>query len=314
MFDAHTILVSPLDWGLGHAVRVIPIIRRFISEGRRVILGGSGESLKLLRAEFPELQSVELPSFHIEYSAGRSQVWAMLRQIPKIIRGSIKEHKAIKKIVRELGVDCVVSDNRFGLYGSGSYSVYITHQLMVKMPCGLKWSEGIGYRVHKKIIERYDECWVPDYEDAVESLAGDLTHKYAPPSNAKYIGPISRFSDMVSAYSPVACDVLVILSGVEPQRTIFEQSILKRYRDSNQRVVLVRGKWASAVKDYGNIEVYNALTADKLLPLILGADKIVCRCGYTTVMDMYLLKKSNVEWSATPGQTEQEYLLTLLTK
>ncbi len=314
MYDAHTILVSPLDWGLGHAARVIPIIRRFRGEGRRVILGGSGESLKLLKAEFPELQSVELPSFHIEYSAGRSQVWAMMRQIPAIIRGSIKEHKAVKKIVRELGVDCVVSDNRFGLYGSGVHSVYITHQLMVKMPRGLKWLEGIGHRLHKHIIERYDECWVPDYEEHDKSLAGDLTHKYALPCNAKYIGPLSRFSEMVPACKPAACDVLAILSGVEPQRTMFEQSMVERYRNSNQNVVLVRGKEAPGLMDYGNIKVFNALTAEKLLPYILGADKIICRCGYTTVMDMHLLKKANVEWSATPGQTEQEYLLTLLTK
>ncbi len=305
-------LVAPLNWGLGHAARVIPIINRLINEGAEVMIGGNGESLKFLRAEFPNLKYVELPGVNIKYSSGKSQVWAVLRQLPSIIHYSIKEHKAIKDIVRRYNITEVISDNRFGLFGSGVRSVYITHQIMVKMPAWLKLLEPLGYRMHKRIIERYDECWIPDYAEAERSLAGDLTHKYPLPHNARFIGPLSRFTDMKDGCKPVDCDVLAIMSGVEPHRTLFEKSIAERYHGSKLKVILVRGKSGLVPSsiDYGNIEVKGVLTASDLLPYILGAKKIICRSGYTTVMDMHLLGKTNLEWSATPGQTEQEYLLT----
>ena len=315
MLRHKNILIAPLDWGLGHAARLVPVIKRLIAEGDNVILGGSGESLELLKSEFPELQSVLLPSFKIHYSSGNSQVWAMLRQIPEIITASVREHRAIKRIVLQYGIDKVISDNRFGLYGSGVESIYITHQIMVKAPRWLKWLEPLGYRLHRRIIERYNECWVPDYADTERSLAGDLTHSYPLPCNARFIGPLSRFEKLKDCCKPIDCDVLAIMSGVEPHRTIYEKSIAERYRDSSLKVILVRGK--AFTKDggdinYGNIDVKGVLSASELLPYILGAKKIICRSGYTSVMDMHILGKTNVEWSATPGQTEQEYLLSKL--
>lgn len=314
MLRHKNILVASLDWGLGHAARLVPVIEQLLSEENNVILGGSGESLELLKSEFPKLRSVELPSFGIRYSKGDSQVWAMLCQLPKIIATSIKEHRAVRHIVLKYGIDQVISDNRFGLYGSGVRSIYITHQIMVKAPRCLRWLEPLGYRLHKHIIERYNECWVPDYAEAERSLAGDLTHKYPLPCNAKFIGPLSRFTKLKDNCKPLDCDVLAIMSGVEPHRTIFEKSIVERYHDSNLKVILVRGKadHLPCNADYGNIAVKGVLTASELLPYILGAKKIICRSGYTTVMDMHLLGKTNVEWSATPGQTEQEYLLSVL--
>jgi len=304
----HT-LVAPLNWGLGHAARVIPIIKRLVNEEAEVMIGGNGESLKFLRAEFPNLKYVELPGVDIKYSSGKSQVWAVLRQLPSIIHYSIKEHRAVKSIVLKYGINTVISDNRFGLYGSGVESIYITHQIMVKMPPLLKWLEPIVYRIHRHVIECFNECWIPDYADSESSLAGDLTHKYPLPRNARFIGPLSRFTSLPQKCRPVQCDVLIILSGVEPHRTMFEKVVVERFRNSEKKVVLVRGKAGFSNVDYGNIEVHGVMTAAEILPYIVGADKVISRCGYTTVMDMHLLKKTNVEWSATPGQTEQEYLL-----
>ncbi len=304
----HT-LVAPLNWGLGHAARVIPIIKRLVNEEAEVMIGGNGESLKFLRAEFPNLKYVELPGVDIKYSSGKSQVWAVLRQLPSIIHYSIKEHRAVKSIVLKYGINTVISDNRFGLYGSGVESIYITHQIMVKMPPLLKWLEPIVYRIHRHVIECFNECWIPDYADSESSLAGDLTHKYPLPRNARFIGPLSRFTSLPQKCRPVQCDVLIILSGVEPHRTMFEKVVVERFRNSEKKVVLVRGKAGFSNVDYGNIEVHGVMTAAEILPYIVGAGKVISRCGYTTVMDMHLLKKTNVEWSATPGQTEQEYLL-----
>ncbi|MCQ2336583.1 MAG: hypothetical protein MJ010_05335 [Paludibacteraceae bacterium] len=289
------ILVAPLNWGLGHATRCIPIINDLLKEGHEVMIGGDGESLELLRSEFPTLWCRYIPSFKIRYSKSNSQIFAMLRYLPSIIYYSIKEHREIKHIVKDLEIDMIVSDNRFGLFVSGIRTIYITHQIMVKMPKGLKWLEPLVYRLHRSIISNYDECWIPDYADKDKSLAGDLTHKYPVPDNAKFIGPLSRFKGMVC--KPKHCEVLVVLSGVEPSRTIFEKNIRQRFSQNNTNVVIA--------KKY---------RATELLPYILGADKIICRSGYTSVMDMHLLGVSDkVEWSATPGQTEQEYLLSLLT-
>lgn len=290
------VLVAPLNWGLGHATRCIPIINDLLKEGQEVVIGGDGESLELLRSEFPSLWCRYIPSFKIRYSKSNSQVFAMLRCLPSIVRNSIKEHREIKRIVKDLQIDKVISDNRFGLYGSGVQSIYITHQIMVKMPKGLKWLEPLVYRIHKHIIEKFDECLVPDYENPDDSLASDLTHKYPLPCNAKFIGPLSRFTNLKPFVKPQKCDVLAILSGVEPQRTMFENAVRERFQDKNLNVIIA--------KKY---------RATELLPYILGADKIICRSGYTSVMDMHLLGVSDkVEWSATPGQTEQEYLLQIV--
>ena len=48
------ILIAPLNWGLGHATRCIPIINALIEEGLEPILAGDGDSLKLLQKEFPK--------------------------------------------------------------------------------------------------------------------------------------------------------------------------------------------------------------------------------------------------------------------
>lgn len=286
------ILVAPLDWGLGHATRCIPIIYDLIKDGNEVVLGGDGESLALLRREFPGLWCRYIPSFKIRYSKGNSQVFAMLRALPSIIYNSIKEHREIKRIVKDLEIDRVISDNRFGLFGSGVHSTYITHQLMIKMPRGFGWLEGVAHKLHKFIIEKFDECWVPDYDDKEKSLAGDLTHKYPLPSNAQFIGPLSRFTYMSPFVESCKCDILAIISGVEPQRSMFEHCVKNKYP---------------------NAIIAKNMTSLQLLPYILGADKICAFSGYTTIMDMHLLGKSDImEWTPTPGQTEQEYLYEYL--
>jgi hypothetical protein len=48
------ILVAPLDWGLGHATRCIPIIRELLSRGCEVWLAGEGAQEHLLKEEFPQ--------------------------------------------------------------------------------------------------------------------------------------------------------------------------------------------------------------------------------------------------------------------
>ena len=110
-----TILVAPLNWGLGHASRCVPLVHRFLDEGHEVILGGDGESLVLLRRHFPKLRYVYLAPLTLRYSSGKSQVWAMLKALPSLVCWAIKDHTILKAVLNEEHIDRVVSDNRFGL-------------------------------------------------------------------------------------------------------------------------------------------------------------------------------------------------------
>ena len=378
------ILISPLDWGLGHASRIIPIIDRYIEQGDNVIIAGSGMSLNLLQKQFPHLQSIEIPSFKMKYSAGNSQVWAVAKAFPRLIYYSIKEHKALKRIVKQEKIDFIISDNRFGLYHKTVPCAYITHQLMIKLPRPWFFLEPFVAFVHRCIINKFTECWVPDLEDSELSLAGELSHPNKKPRNVKYIGILSRFSKRCTPYgratdgititqaSPVlrtsdtclqnritpygreniitdcARDfipfghqyvsparlcisklnialaysqnsslltpnlALAILSGAEPQRTMFEKEVLTSLQDDpHENIILIQGKVEAEqkVSKVGKVTVYNYMSTEELQEYILKADKIICRSGYSSIMDLHALGKlKNATLIPTPGQTEQEYL------
>lgn len=323
------ILISPLDWGLGHASRIIPLIDKYLELGDNVIIAGSGMSLNLLKKQYPHLKSIEIPSFKMKYSASKSQVWAVAKAFPSLIYYSIKEHKALKRIVNEENIDFIISDNRFGLFHKTVPSAYITHQLLIKLPKGWTWLEPFVAFVHRCIINRFTECWVPDYEDVSESLAGELSHPNKMPRNVKYIGVLSRFSkrctsdtclqNRITPYrtsswrETIITDLaLAILSGAEPQRTMLEEELLTSLQDDqHENIILVQGKIEAEqkVSKVGKVTVCNYMSTEELQENILKADKIICRSGYSSIMDLHALGKlQNATLIPTPGQTEQEYL------
>ena len=332
------ILISPLDWGLGHASRIIPLINRYIEQGDNVIIAGSGLSLNLLKKQFPTLKNIEIPSFKMKYSAGKSQVWAVAKAFPRLIYYSIREHSALKRIVKEENIDFIISDNRFGLYHKTVPSAYITHQLMIKLPRPWGFLEPFVASVHRCIINKFTECWVPDFKEVELSLAGELSHPDKKPHNVKYIGALSRFKKLgvrseelgisvqtsgepsLLEFSRVQPEitsgasnlVLAILSGAEPQRTIFEKELLASLQSKpHENIILVQGKIEAEQKitQVGKVTVYNFMNTEELEKNILKADEIICRSGYSSIMDLYALGKlQNATLIPTPGQTEQEYL------
>ena len=334
------ILISPLDWGLGHASRIIPIINRLLEQGDNVIIAGSGLSLNLLQQHFPQLKSIEIPSFKMKYSAGKSQVWAVIKAFPKLIYYSIKEHQALKRIVEEENIDFIISDNRFGLYHKRVSSAYITHQLLIKLPKGWAWMEPFVACVHRSIINRFTECWIPDFASLDKSLAGELSHPAIMPRNVRYIGALSRFQlgvrseelgvsvqtseepsllefsrvqpEITSGASNLRNLVLAILSGAEPQRTIFENELfISLQNNPSENIILIQGKIEAEqkVSKVGKITVYNYMSTEQLQEHILKANEIICRSGYSSIMDLYALGKlKNATLIPTPGQSEQEYL------
>lgn len=302
------ILVAPLNWGLGHASRCVPLIERLQFEGHEVVLGGDGESLTLLRKHFPTLHVLPLAPLNLCYSTGHRQVLAMLRALPHIIRSAWLDHKMLAGYLLYEQFDEVISDNRFGLYSAKVRCIYITHQLRIALPLPWQWLEPLVARWHRSIINRYDECWIPDEQQP--GLAGKLSHPATLPANAKYIGVLSRFSGKTFA-PDAAYRIVAVLSGLEPQRTLFEQEIIRRYENTDAPVLIVRGKMQSppTVVKHGNITIAPWLDDNHLAAYLLGAQRIICRSGYSSVMDMHALGiTEKVEWHPTPGQPEQEYL------
>jgi hypothetical protein len=307
------ILVAPLDWGLGHATRCIPLIRELMNQGAIVSIASADRQAHLLQAEFPGLAMLPLAGYHIKYArSGPGLLWQMLVQSPKIMRAIRHEHAWLRDLLKENTFDAVISDNRFGLHHPSIPCIFITHQLTIKSPLG-KWSERILQKRNYQYINRYTECWVPD-EAGTANLAGDLSHPaQAPVTTTRYIGALSRFTKTNGTEKKD--HLLIILSGPEPQRTIFEDKIIEQVSRYHGTATIVRGLPGihSLIPSTNMLQFYNHLPAADLGNEIMQAEYVIGRSGYSTVMDLAALEKKSI-LVPTPGQTEQEYLADYLSQ
>jgi predicted glycosyltransferase len=303
------VLICPLNWGLGHASRCIPLIRKLQLAGFEVIIAADGRALSLLQTEFGSLKYVRLPGFSPRFSKGSTILWKVLGWLPSLVWHTIKEHSTIQRIVKQHEISLVISDNRYGLFTSGAKTIFITHQIMIKAPGRLSFTEPILYRINRFFIQKYDYCWIPDLPGS-ENLSGDLSHKYPLPRNAKFIGLLSRFNKIIRVGSASKIPLLAVLSGPEPQRTLFQEIIVKQLRKYNQEATIVMGtpeNTMSAGKT-NQITMFTHLPPNELSEAISEAGIVVCRAGYSSLMDLAILGKKEVLIVPTPGQTEQEYL------
>lgn len=297
-----TILVAPLNWGLGHATRCIPIIKALQENNFIPIIASDGIALALLRKEFPYVQTLELPSYHIEYAKnGKNFKWKLIKNLPKMITAIRDEKKMIKSWVKKHGIDGIISDNRLGVFSKKIPSVFITHQLNV-MTGNTTWFTS---KCHQHVIKKYNECWVPDTNEEV-NLTGELGHLKTDELNIKYIGPLSR---MRKKETPKVYELMIILSGPEPQRTFLEEKLLKEIVNYEGKVVFVKGvvEKDQTKLESGNVTHYNFMNSKQLEQTFNESDLVLCRSGYTTVMDLAKLGKKAF-FIPTPGQYEQEYL------
>ncbi|MDT0556379.1 glycosyltransferase [Patiriisocius hiemis] len=302
MTSQKTILVAPLHWGLGHATRCIPIIKGLLFHNYNVIIASDGGALLLLKKEFPELESIELPPYNITYPKnGVNFKWKILVKLPHIQKTISEEKNVIKKLVAEGRIHGIISDNRLGVRNKKIPSIFITHQLKVLSGTTTKFTSFM----HQKVIKKFTECWVPDVDDVI-NLSGKLGHLQNPKFPIKYIGPLSRMQakKMDSKY-----DILILLSGPEPQRTMLEEKLIGTLFGSRKKIILVQGvleeKQTKTVK--GNITIINFLLSNDLEQTINESKLVISRSGYTTIMDLAAMGKKAF-FIPTPGQYEQEYL------
>jgi len=297
------ILVAPLDWGIGHATRCIPIIKALIANGYEVIIAADGRPLHLLSAEFSELEIIRLEGYNIKYPVYLSMSLSMFLQAPKLLWNIKKENRALNEIIKDYKIDGVISDNRFGLYTDKVPCVFITHQLEIRSPYFTEKIRALNYQY----INKFNVCWVIDDEE--ENLAGNLSKPYILPNNSIYIGPKSRFEyqETEKKYG-----FLGLVSGPEPQRTIFEKGLIKALKEKKQKSLIILGmpERKNTTKT-GSLIIKSHLNAKDLNKAILESNLIICRPGYSTIMDLQKLR-SKAFFVPTPGQTEQEYLAKIL--
>jgi uncharacterized protein (TIGR00661 family) len=300
------VLLSPLDWGLGHTTRCIPLIHELVRLQCEVIIACSPTQQKLLEIEFQSLTFFTAPSSPPVY--GRTKIATIIRllfYLPKILTLIKRENRWLRQFLHSNPVDAIISDNRFGLYAPGIPCIFITHQVNIKTGLGVVL-DGLARRFNERYIKKFTACWVPDYEGE-NSMAGTLSNA----NEYTRIGGLSRFEGCDDAARMNANDtrLLVMLSGPEPQRSILEKKLIDALKEYNGRVVLVRGlPGESELPEVpGGVQVFNHLPATELNKLICSASMIIARSGYTTVMDLLKLKKKCI-LIPTPGQAEQEYL------
>lgn len=296
------ILVAPLNWGLGHATRCIPIIQALKKHDFLPIIASDGFALELLKKEFPELIFLELPSYDIKYSKkGKSFKLKLLKDSPRILKTIKAEKKLVSQLIKQYNISGIISDNRFGVYNKYVPSVFITHQLQVLSGSTTRLST----KLHEKIIKKFHECWVPDQKGEL-NLSGQLGHVDTTSIKTKYIGPLSRFEKKDFS---IKYDLMVLLSGPEPQRSLLEDKLLKLLKKYSGKVLFVKGLIEETVtkEKQGSIKIINFLTTEELERAINKSNLVLSRSGYTTLMDLAKLDKKAF-FIPTPGQFEQEYL------
>lgn len=306
IYEGKTILVAPLDWGLGHYTRCIPIIKELILAGGNIFLAAEKHGAVLFEQEFPGLNIIPLKGYNIRYNKSRQFFsWNILFQLPKLGKAIRNEHKWLRQIISEYKIELVISDNRYGLYHDKVPCIFITHQLQILT--GNKLLNRLLQKINYAFIEKFAECWIPDIEKD-GGVAGSLSHPLQLPEiPVTYIGMLTRFSKTVVQKK---YDLLLLLSGPEPQRSILEAMLLQQLKNTTLQVLVLRGLPGEKINlesPSGSVQILSHLPANDLNQAIQESEIVISRAGYSTIMDLLVLEKKAI-LIPTPGQKEQEYL------
>jgi hypothetical protein len=313
--EKQNILICPLEWGLGHAARMIPLAEKLREMNYNILFGAGEKHLSFLRKEMPGLTYIDFPGFSTGYSRFLPQYIALLLKTPLLLYHIIAEHFRLKKIILKYGINIVISDNRFGLWNKNIRTVYVTHQPLIPFPRFFYFIEFIGVLLHRQVIRKYSLCFIPDLPGDL-NVSGRLSHGMKLPENVRYVGILSRFSGLPSSVNenPVKSrHNTVILSGPEPQRSILEKKLTDIIKNREYPSVILGGKpeKPDGMVRSGNIIFYNHLPCRAMKEVISGSETIIARSGYTSVMELISLNCSAL-LIPTPGQPEQEYLARYL--
>jgi uncharacterized protein (TIGR00661 family) len=310
--EKKNILICPLEWGLGHAGRMVPFAKRLQQLNQNIFFGSDEEYLSFFRSEVPGATYIHFPGFRINYSRYLPQYILILLKSPLLLYHIILEHYRLKRIIRDNFIDIVISDSRIGLWNSRIKTVFITHQLRIQFPESFRFFEFIGVQIVRSIIKKYTFCFIPDLGGEM-NVSGKLSHSFKMSGNTRYIGILSRFSGNSPDYKPISGRCIVILSGPEPQRSILKQKLTRKFISLGMPAVILEGKPGKVCESFSlnNIVYYSHPEVNKTIKLLKESETIIARSGYTTIMELISIGRSAL-LIPTPGQTEQEYLAKYL--
>lgn len=268
-----------------------------------MLFAGTDWQRQYISESIPGLSTIPLDGYNVWYSkTGIGFIPSLFRQLPRLLHTIAKEHEWLKEVVARHNIDAVITDNRYGLYHKGVPSTIMTHQVVPQTGWGPLADKTLQW-LHAERLKRFDHCWIVDIEGE-PNLAGSLSHPKSKATNAQYIGLLSQLEK-----NRITEDhLLVLLSGPEPQRTMLSDILWAQLQQSNRKIVFVEGSDKIKRDRVPNhIQYHQRLTATELNPLLAAAEMVVCRSGYSTLMDLALFEKKAVI-IPTPGQAEQEYL------
>jgi uncharacterized protein (TIGR00661 family) len=300
------IAIFPLNWGLGHAARCIPIIQHLINAKHKVSLAAEKNIIDYLHAFFQqEIDFYEIPQFKVKYAKTKlGTQWQIFRTACAYLFNFRKTHQAYQKCIKKMPeLDLIISDNVYACYDKTIPSVIITHQLKLRLAYFLQWLAFLPNHLLRKKLKNFKEVWIPDFADNNKNLSGSLSHPLPKTINAKYIGILSRFTKEEKLEKKN--NILVILSGPEPQKTIFEKELLQELSVlSNYEITVIGG---NTKEELPNIRFIPFIDCMKISDYINKAEIIISRAGYSSIMDYIRLEKKAI-MLPTAGQSEQEYL------
>ena len=316
------VCISPIDWGLGHATRCISLIRALASLDYKIYIASEGKHEAILKEALPDATFLSLRGYRVRYSKQRALlIPTLLWQLPKIIYSIVYEYFWLKNIAKKYEFDLIISDNRFGFFHQKIKSVFITHQLALQTP--FAWSTKLIQKITYRFLKKYTACWVADMQPP-NNLSGVLANPSMHPSiplwymnclsrliNESTAEPVEHATPAKNNLTPI--QFLGIVSGPEPQRTLLENILWQQGNDLEYAFVIAAGlpnqKLYNKITSHGYL--YHHLNGAALKHQIEQAEYIICRGGYTTLMELIPFHKKLI-FIPTPGQTEQEYLATLL--
>ena len=221
--------------------------------------------------------------------------------MPKFLNAIKKENEIAEKIAKEHNIDIIISDNRYGFRSSKTKNIFICHQLQIVAPIII---ENILNNINHRLINKFENCWIPDTSQT-PNLSGRLSNF----KNNKtiYIGSLSRFKSPIQPKTNYKYQYIGIISGPEPHRTIIENKLITEFLKLKTKCAIINGETDKISSQEKNISFYSHQNTKDFKSLIEDSETVICRSGYSSIMDLSILQKK-VVFIPTPGQTEQEYL------
>lgn len=288
------ILISVLNWGMGHVSRSIGLIHQLIQQGNIIHIACSENQKKVYQDYFDSVMFIDHNDYPFEFGGKGSFGWDLFKGLFKLKSRMKTEQKEVEMMIDKYAIDLVLSDHRYGFYSPIVQSFFITHQFNLPVP----WYQRNADRLHKKLMSKFDSIWIMDDSDS--RLAGKLSVS-GKERKVNYIGPYSRFMLYDIEKFEKSTSTVLIASGP----TVYAQQLVDEVLSSTKQeeLIVICEEGILVSKDFQKV-IGSWRTQDEI---ILSAQKIISRSGYSTIMDIDILK-CEAELIPTPGQPEQIYL------